>query len=193
MRNLAFFREEDGKLVAVLIDYDLASMPPLDKSYREERVGTLPFMARELLQSADIDYGLQHDYESFLYCAVWHGLGYETNDKCACEEGSDKDILKYWRLGRYDEIASRKFAFIAIRHETFDLIKDKSFSERCERIWNQFNDAWIEQSIESHRRREINLEWKCLSGEAPGTKVTYPMLMEALVKEWEPCAELCCC
>lgn len=187
MRNLSFYRSEDGKPVAVLIDYDLATMPPLEKP-TGERIGTVPFMARELLLIPDINYGLHHDYESFFFCAIWHGLGYETLDKYPCEEGRDGDILKGWWTGEYDDMANSKGAFMFNRHRIYDLIIDKTFSDKCLRIWRPFKKVSV--ALASEWIRDDSL----VAGGAPGTKVTYAMLMHALGKACsdDPCGKDCC-
>ena len=172
MRNLAFFRAIDGKPVAVLIDYDLATVPPIVEP-TGERIGTAPFMARELLLIPDIKYGLHHDYESFFFCAIWHGLGYETLDKYPCEEGHDDDILKGWRTGEFERMADWKCTFMLYRRKAFDLILDRTFSDTCLRIWRQFRKASVALTKEWGKKDANDPSlYSIVAGYAPGTKVT---------------------
>ena len=138
MGNLAFFRDETGKPVAVLIDFDLATIPQFADNTREERAGTSPFMAREYLLSPKNDYGLHHDLESFYYCAVWHGLGYKMGESYSCKQGVKGDPLASWRTDDYLCMAREKYAFLTFERETLDGISDEDFLHKCKLLWEKF-------------------------------------------------------
>ena len=177
----------------MLIDFDLATIPPFTETGNKERIGTVAFMACELLNKPDIKYGLHHDYESFFYCAIWHGLGYETSEKYPCEEGSTMDILHDWRVGHYGMMALFKYA-LDPGHKAFSLMRNKEFSRKCLRIWEAFDGALSMRRAEARRRvyaRRIK-ELLVRSGDVPGSKITYPMLMGALGRDVRACGDECC-
>ena len=199
MSNLAYYRDDAGRPIAVLIDFDLAIKSPLDKPSSEEHVGTVPFMSREYLLYPDCDYGLHHDLESFYYCVIWHGLGYETLDKYPCEKGGQDDILKDWRVGSYRQMALIKSAHLAsdIMHEISDSFLDESFAEKCKILCGKFEEILRARNRLSRRKVEgtglvLCRLSDCLEGRP--TKVTAPMLIDVLgmnSKSGE-CEELCC-
>lgn len=193
MKNLAFYKDEDRKLIGVLIDYDLATMPPFEKTDNGERIGTVAFMACEFLNLPNIKYGLHHDYESFLYCAIWHGLGYETCERYPRIKGTDMDILYDWRVGQYDMMACYKAA-LSPKHIAFGLMQDRKFAGTCLRLWEVFNRALIKRREEYNRQAFTRRCFDVLvfSGDVPGSKATYPMLMRALGHEVSACGGECC-
>ncbi len=72
--NLMYKRREDGTIVGVLIDFDLAILCG-SQSTNTERTGTMVFMALEILDSIAADthrlHLYRHDAESFLWVAIW--------------------------------------------------------------------------------------------------------------------------
>ena len=193
MKNLAYYKDEDRRPIAVLIDFDLATMPPFEKTDSKERIGTVAFMACDLLARPDVKYGLHHDYESFFYCTIWHGLGYEINEKYPCEKGSSVDILYDWRVGHYGMISCYKYA-LTPKHRAFSLMLDQNFSKKCLDLWKVF-DRTLTVINEESRRRMLAGRFKEVmvhSGDIPGSKATYPMLMDALGSEVSACGEECC-
>ena len=193
MKNLAYYRDEDRRPIAVLIDFDLAIMPPFENSDNTERIGTVAFMGCELLDRPDVKYGLNHDHESFFYCTIWHGVGYEISEKYPCEEGSSMDILYDWRVGHYGMISCYKYA-LTPKHRAFSLMLDQKFSKKCMDLWKVF-DRTLTVINEESRRRMLAGRFEELivhSGDIPGSKATYPMLMGALGSEVSACGEECC-
>ena len=198
MKNLAFYRDENGKPVAVLIDFDLATMPPLQAASREgERVGTVPFMARDYLLSPDCNYGFHHDLESFLYCAVWHGFGYEVNETFPCDEGSANDILIDWRIGDFRQLANYKICFMThyFGLELLNKISDKEYARKCKLLWQKFKmaHAALLEETGTDEEKAVLMPPSC-SDQGRETKVTYPMLTQALDPERviDLCKEDCC-
>lgn len=68
--NLMYRTNMNGKIVGVLSDFDLSSLEG-DKGHNSERTGTLPFMARDLLQPAGLEGRLQHKYEHDAEAFFW--------------------------------------------------------------------------------------------------------------------------
>lgn len=192
MKNLAYYRGEGRRPIGVLIDFDLATMPPLDQSNNKERIGTVTFMSSEILFRPYIKYGLHHDFESFFYCAIWHGRGYEISEHYPREEGSDMDILYDWRVGQYSTMGYHKNA-LTPKHKAFHLMRDQEFSKKCLKLWEVFDRAMYKKKKE--RSRQIlagHFERVALLGIVPGSKATYTTLMEALGREVSACGEECC-
>lgn len=106
--NLAFYRDEKGKAILVILDFDLASYVNTEAHKNEVRTGTAPFMAREVLRGFHENYkhGLHHDLESLFYILVWYALGYRR--RCP-----PNDLLRRWRKGSYEEIKAAKEKFIS--------------------------------------------------------------------------------
>ncbi|KIK42039.1 hypothetical protein CY34DRAFT_805329 [Suillus luteus UH-Slu-Lm8-n1] len=78
--NLMWY-EKDGKLIGVLNDYDLYSLANEPRPRGNERTGTVPFMALELLteqgQRGEIKHLYRHDLELFIWCFAWISLRYK--------------------------------------------------------------------------------------------------------------------
>jgi hypothetical protein len=137
-----FYRDECGKVAAVLIDYDLATMPPFDKDPTSKHLtGTAPFMAYELLcldPNVTYQHGLHHDLESCFYCMIWHGVGYKTNKKFT--KLKKVDILRDWRVGAWKTIAGRKFSFVVERDSSSRSVlrqirsANEAYGDACVRI-----------------------------------------------------------
>lgn len=72
--NLMWY-EKDGKLIGVLNDYDLSSLASDLGPRGNERTGTVPFMALELLkekgQRGEVKHLYRHDLESFVWVFIW--------------------------------------------------------------------------------------------------------------------------
>ncbi len=69
------YKRREGTIVGVLIDFDLAILHG-GPSKNTERIGTMPFMALDILASiivANTDqlHLYRHDAESFLWVAIW--------------------------------------------------------------------------------------------------------------------------
>ncbi|KAG2068458.1 hypothetical protein BDR04DRAFT_1079342 [Suillus decipiens] len=71
---------KDGKRIGVLNDYDLSSLADDPGPRGNERTGTVPFMARELLtiegQRGEVKHLYRHDLESFMWVFAWICLRY---------------------------------------------------------------------------------------------------------------------
>ncbi|KAG1883292.1 hypothetical protein F4604DRAFT_1920496 [Suillus subluteus] len=73
---------KDGKRIGVLNDYDLSSLANVQGPQGNERTGTVPFMARELLteegQRGKVKHLYRHDLESFIWVFAWIRLRYRA-------------------------------------------------------------------------------------------------------------------
>jgi len=74
-----YYRNCKGEVIGVLNDYDLSSMK--DVPTGQERTGTMPFMALDLLEDeaieGQVEHLYQHDAESFIWELTWVCLRYE--------------------------------------------------------------------------------------------------------------------
>ncbi|KAG1816325.1 uncharacterized protein BJ212DRAFT_1480776 [Suillus subaureus] len=115
---------KDGKRIGVLNDYDLSSLANVQGPQGNERTGTVPFMALDLLteegQRGEVKHLYRHDLESFMWCFAWISLRYK--------EG----VLLQRGLRPFDEWANldavacgeKKFVFQAHRKVPARLHKD---------------------------------------------------------------------
>ncbi|KAG2149127.1 uncharacterized protein EDB93DRAFT_1250051 [Suillus bovinus] len=73
---------KDGKRMGVLNDYDLSSLANDPGPRGNERTGTVPFMALDLLteegQRGQVKHLYRHDLESFMWCFAWICFRYEN-------------------------------------------------------------------------------------------------------------------
>ncbi|KAF8125413.1 hypothetical protein EV363DRAFT_1350545 [Boletus edulis] len=73
------YRVDNGKIVGVLNDFDLASTQ--QSATRTERTGTVPFMAlhllRDLALQGHVTHAYQHDAESYIWVLIWISLRYD--------------------------------------------------------------------------------------------------------------------
>ncbi|KAG2339602.1 hypothetical protein BDR05DRAFT_967788 [Suillus weaverae] len=76
--NLMVYKTSDGRYIGVLNDFDLSSTR--DSPSGQERTGTVPFMALDLLTKEGIEgkvkHLYQHDAESFIWVLTWICLRY---------------------------------------------------------------------------------------------------------------------
>ncbi|KAF9225596.1 hypothetical protein BS17DRAFT_765428 [Gyrodon lividus] len=90
--NLMYYMTDEG-VMGVLNDFDLASVRGDGRS-GNERTGTIPFMAIELLredgQSGRVDHIYRHDMESFIWVFIW--ICFQYNDGKMVEKPRPLDI-----------------------------------------------------------------------------------------------------
>ncbi|KAG1895329.1 uncharacterized protein F5891DRAFT_984273 [Suillus fuscotomentosus] len=79
--NLMWYWRGD-KRIGVLNDYDLSSLADDPGPRGNERTGTVPFMALDLLtkegQRGEVKHLYRHDLESFMWCFAWISLRYKN-------------------------------------------------------------------------------------------------------------------
>ncbi|KAI6000205.1 hypothetical protein F5J12DRAFT_745254 [Pisolithus orientalis] len=80
VENLMYSRV-GGKVMGVLNDYDLSSLTGSPNPLDNERTGTTPFMAIDLLeeggQNDNVKHQYRHDMESFIWVFIWISLQYK--------------------------------------------------------------------------------------------------------------------
>jgi len=96
-----YYEDDEGKLIGVLNDYDLSSLANALGPQGNERTGTVPFMALDLLtergQRGQVEHLYRHDLESFVWVLPWVVLRYRdgkllTSDR-PLDEWATKDAL----------------------------------------------------------------------------------------------------
>ncbi|KAG1826388.1 hypothetical protein DFJ58DRAFT_751139 [Suillus subalutaceus] len=107
--------EIDGKLMGVLNDYDLSRWRMTQVLGGNERTGTVPFMALDLLteegQRGEVKHLYRHDLESFVWCLVWISLRYENGALLPAESRPFDDMGDFrrrdmWREKRFKDTES---------------------------------------------------------------------------------------
>ncbi|KAG0699555.1 hypothetical protein DFH29DRAFT_1070617 [Suillus ampliporus] len=80
--NMMYYRTKNGVLMGVLNDYDLSSLATTPGPQGNERTGTVPFMALDLLslqgQRGEVEHLYRHDLESFMWVLAWVCLRYRN-------------------------------------------------------------------------------------------------------------------
>jgi Fungal protein kinase len=108
VNNMMYRRDEDGHVIGILSDFDLAvSMPRGGEPSSVHHSGTAPFMALDLLKPNACKRELEHDFESALYIMIWIALGYK-----GWKPPTTGDPLSDWRHGAWSQIYTAKIAFI---------------------------------------------------------------------------------
>lgn len=130
--NTVMYSEQDGRVYAVLNDYDLASQTGIDEPLPQQCTGTLPYMALDLLdpstrQDGKTTWLKRFDLESFVYLLFLHLTG--------CASGPEiTDNYPYidWTLGGVRSVMLKKSTWM------FRLGTIRVRSEHA-----PFVDAWL--------------------------------------------------
>ena len=198
MANLAYYENDCGDPIAVLLDFDLAVMPSVELP-KPHPFGTVVFMARDYLMTPSCEYRVEHDVESLYYCAIWHGLGYESSSRYPRRVGSNADILERWRVGEYKYLALMKSAHIGskIMDYIFDYIPDASYVEKCKQLREVYRDCselllYTPASMSRYGEVESILELDLATPEDPLVNPTVPLILQALGVDSQKCEEECC-
>ncbi|KAG1895317.1 uncharacterized protein F5891DRAFT_1151743 [Suillus fuscotomentosus] len=131
--NLMWYRKND-RLIGVLNDYDLSSLANALGPQGNERTGTVPFMALELLteegQQGKVKHLYRHDLESFMWVFVWIFFRYREG---ILPQGSRP--LDQWATLGAIACGEKKSAFLVnpFRHLPADL--DTSESDTNWSLW----------------------------------------------------------
>jgi len=96
-----YYEDDEGKLIGVLNDYDLSSLANALGPRGNERTGTVPFMALDLLtergQRGQVEHLYRHDLESFIWVLPWVVLRYRDGKLLTTgrplDEWATKDAL----------------------------------------------------------------------------------------------------
>ncbi|KAH8110012.1 hypothetical protein DFH11DRAFT_845208 [Phellopilus nigrolimitatus] len=188
--NIAFYRNDKNEIIAVLLDFDLASYFPLKQS-SNHRTGTAPFMAREVLNLNDKDFtrALHHDLESLFYIVVWYSVGYK-----GYKIPKKGDILADWRKGSWEKILVAKNQFIsgnaiqpASMAAVLKHVEDEDLRFCCKGIGSCFHDAdadaGYQQTLANIKMRELSRPERALA-EAAASKAPMTLAPPVTYAEW---------
>ncbi|KIN99501.1 hypothetical protein M404DRAFT_810069 [Pisolithus tinctorius Marx 270] len=124
--NLMYYRDGD-KVMGVLNDYDLSSLADSSNLLGNERTGTMPFMAIDLLeedgQDGKVEHLYRHDMESFIYVFIWISLQYMNGKPL------HPGPLDSWTKVDARECSKKKIYFLAFHQvpedvDNYDLVMD---------------------------------------------------------------------
>jgi serine/threonine protein kinase len=144
--NLMWRKDKNGNLLGVLNDYDLSSLRITQGPQGNERTGTVPFMALELLtregQRGEVGHLYRHDLESFMWVLAWVCLRYKDgklriSDR-PLDEWATQDALK----------VGKEKSFFLLNFGTF---KPRGIDRR---IWSLVV-ACLRELVEQASRRAI--------------------------------------
>ena len=111
--NMMYYRTKDGTLMGVMNDYDLSSLATSVGPEGNERTGTVPFMALDLLtpegQRGEVKHLYRHDLESFIWVLVWVSLRYR--DGLLLEPPSRP--LDVWATAGAQACHNEKYVFLS--------------------------------------------------------------------------------
>jgi serine/threonine protein kinase len=149
---------KDGKRMGVLNDYDLSSLANVQGPQGNERTGTVPFMARELLteegQRGKVKHLYRHDLESFMWVFVWICLRYKQG------------VLLPRRLRRFDEWAT--LGPIACGEKKLVFLNNMTAfppSDINEDVWDFLVDCFVVLKRDADNRYYLRLKRPSSSGE----------------------------
>ena len=129
------YRIVDGKVCGVLTDFDLSSWTAdLKNDYTktsQQRTGTPPFMAYELLDESDVIHLYRHDLESLFYIMLILATHYDIQPPTEEEDGGLRMRQSYNELPyeiwfgqpSYETLSALKHAFFSKRR-SLDLSPD---------------------------------------------------------------------
>ncbi|KAH7920984.1 hypothetical protein BV22DRAFT_1073079 [Leucogyrophana mollusca] len=110
--NLMYYRDKSGRVVGVLNDFDLASLADNEGLGGNQRMGTVLFMARELLSPEGLDgeitHMYRHDAESFVWVLVWVCLRFRDGQ----ERRPQSRHLDAWLKANEELCEGKKHSFI---------------------------------------------------------------------------------
>jgi hypothetical protein len=105
--------EMAGGFNGMLIDLDLAKVRDSGSSGARHQIGTMQFMAVEVLRKTDHTY--RHDLESFFYVLLWMCARQSWGNGFARAEMPRKESrLRKWEIGTFDSIADAKEGHMAV-------------------------------------------------------------------------------
>ncbi|KAG2070795.1 hypothetical protein BDR04DRAFT_1053775 [Suillus decipiens] len=155
--NLMWYMK-NGKLIGVLNDYDLSSLANVAGPQGNERTGTVPFMALELLtpsaQRGEVKHLYRHDLESFMWVFAWISLRYRQG------------ILLPRGLRPFDEWAT--LGAVACGKEKLFFLNNMTASapsDMNQDIWNFLVDSLLVLKKDADNRYYRRLKRSSSSGE----------------------------
>jgi hypothetical protein len=147
--NLMWYWGEDDTLMGVLNDYDLSSLASAQGPEGNERTGTVPFMALDLLteqgQRGEVKHLYRHDLESFMWVLAWVCLRYG--------DGKLQQPRPLDRWATVDAVGcgKEKLSFLV------NVFEHAHFATN-QRIWDLVVDCFHVLDTESSRRRRVYYE-----------------------------------
>ena len=192
MKNI-MYRKVNGKICGVLMDYDLSSWTEkLTSDYAktsQQRTGTPPFMAYELLKP-DIDmlHLYRHDLESLFYIMLILATHYEVQ---APGEGSGGGIglreelpcRKWFDQQSYDDLSLSKEAFLKRSDDQLNLSPTfQVFGGWLESLRTAFRVGLRARDIYLDKRKAKKRMTKGFDYETLGGHVCYSALINPVAK-----------
>jgi hypothetical protein len=149
--NLMWYWGENNTLMGVLNDYDLSSLTTAQGPEGNERTGTVPFMALDLLtekgQRGEVKHLYRHDLESFMWVLVWVSFRYKDGQLLP----RNSRPFDQWATLPAEECGEKKLSF-----RTNFLAKKSLVVDQC--LWNLVIDCF--QVLKSDAYRRETLEYK---------------------------------
>jgi hypothetical protein len=136
-----------GKIYGVLNDFDLSYQmtdehPTPDQPSSNQRTGTLPFMAIDLLRDNPTVHGYRHDLESFMWVILFH-IGQYQDGKSV---GTSGPYYK-WLLGDYHyKMVLKKYEIIFHRAEPVAQPAFRPLLRWIHDLAYMFVEAWVTES-----------------------------------------------
>ncbi|KAG2035198.1 hypothetical protein BDR03DRAFT_1012715 [Suillus americanus] len=147
---------KDGKRMGVLNDYDLSSLASDQGPRGNERMGTVPFMAIDLLlvkgQRGEVKHLYHHDLESFIWCFAWICLHYKQGVLLPVESRP----LDIWATAGAVTCGEKKYLFLRY-------FKDYDSSHLETLTWNFLVECLWELKTDDERRFNLRMKQR-LSG-----------------------------
>ncbi|KAH7920466.1 hypothetical protein BV22DRAFT_1198884 [Leucogyrophana mollusca] len=129
--NLMYYRDQSGRAVGVLNDFDLATLAENEAPSGNQRTGTVPFMARALLTpkglKGQITHTYRHEAESFVWVLVWVCLRFREGQ----ERRQQSRHLDEWLKADEETCRDKKNTFI---NEDFEEVTPSPSHERNWRL-----------------------------------------------------------
>ena len=178
--NLMFLRTEDGGVQGILNDWDLSSevddRGEVPASTANHRTGTVPYMARELLDDNPPPHLYRHDLESLFYVLVWAAIHYDLNKK---RKLKTVDAVKNWDAGNFDSAKQAKDSFFYANgaDKVFGNVRQEFKTLEAawlDPLWDLFRDAFW--SIP--RGQNDSYDWRTLGG-----RLTFNKFMTTIKRE----------
>ncbi|KAG2035199.1 hypothetical protein BDR03DRAFT_535397 [Suillus americanus] len=148
--NLMWYRK-NGQLIGVLNDYDLSSLANVVGPQGNERTGTVPFMAIELLspsaQRGEVKHLYRHDLESFMWVFAWIFLRYRQG---ALLPRGLRPLDEWATLGA---VACGKEKLFFLNN-----MEDFTPSDIDEDIWNFLVDSLLVLKMDADNRYYLRLK-----------------------------------
>lgn len=173
-------------------------------------VGTLPFMAIELLDSASPKFDLCHDLESLFYVVVWHGTGIRNKICTNLHQKKGRNsvrnkisiIVEEWRTGPWTAVKTRKKQFITSAWDILNHINYIPLRLIAYELRDLFNERLQSTLQKSHDKMKI--EARAIMMQDPGVapvpmrKISGPLfaIFPAFAANWGisevDCQKTCC-